>query len=267
MSNTPASSAFTPSGSTHMAIAEVDRIVVRGKDLCRDVIGQQSFTAYFLFLLTGETPSDNLVRVADATMVSLAEHGLVPSVQAARMTLAAAPESVQGAVAAGLLGCGPVILGASETAGHLLIEMLAQSTQQGQTLEDVARERLQAFRAAKQALPGFGHPVHKLGDPRATKLIELARQWGVAGAHVRALDALAQQRGQSLAQMAIAWVLRDPRMTSALIGASRPEQIVELVGALNNLTFTTEELATIDQHAVEGGINLWQRPSTDQRLG
>ena len=63
-----------------MAIAEVDRIVVRGKDLCRDVIGQQSFTAYFLFLLTGETPSDNLVRVADATMVSLAEHGLVPSV-------------------------------------------------------------------------------------------------------------------------------------------------------------------------------------------
>jgi citrate synthase len=66
-----------------MAIAEVDRIVVRGKDLCRDVIGQQSFTAYFLFLLTGQTPSDNLVRVADATMVSLAEHGLVPSVQAA----------------------------------------------------------------------------------------------------------------------------------------------------------------------------------------
>ena len=193
MSTPPASSAFTPSGSTHMAIAEVDRIVVRGKDLCRDVIGQQSFTAYFLFLLTGETPSDNLVRVADATMVSLAEHGLVPSVQAARMTLAAAPESVQGAVAAGLLGCGPVILGASETAGHLLIEMLAKSTQQGQTLEVVARERLQAFRTAKQALPGLGHPVHKLGDPRATKLIELARQWGVAGAHVRALEALASQ--------------------------------------------------------------------------
>lgn len=86
-------------------------------------------------------------------------------------------------------------------------------------------------------------------------------------AHVRALDALAQQRGQSLAQMAVAWVLRDPRMTSALIGASRPEQIVELVGALSNLSFTTDELATIDQHAVEGGINLWQRPSTDQRLG
>ena len=84
-------------------------------------------------------------------------------------------------------------------------------------------------------------------------------------AHVRALNAIAQARGQSLAQMATAWVLRDPRVTSALIGASHPEQITELVGALQNLHFTAEELAAIDQHAVDGGINLWQRPSTDQR--
>jgi L-glyceraldehyde 3-phosphate reductase len=86
-------------------------------------------------------------------------------------------------------------------------------------------------------------------------------------AHVRALNELAQGRGQSLAQMAVAWVLRHPQMTSALIGASRPEQITELVGALNKLSFSAEEIAIIDQHAVEGGINLWQRPSTDQQLG
>ena len=84
-------------------------------------------------------------------------------------------------------------------------------------------------------------------------------------AHVRALNTIAQARGQSLAQMATAWVLRDPRVTSALIGASHPEQITELVGALQNPHFTAEELAAIDQHAVDGGINLWQRPSTDQR--
>lgn len=84
--------------------------------------------------------------------------------------------------------------------------------------------------------------------------------------HVRALNQLAQARGQSLAQMAVAWVLRQPGMTSALIGASRSSQIVELVGALNNLTFNAEELAAIDQHAVDGGINLWQKPSTDQRV-
>jgi L-glyceraldehyde 3-phosphate reductase len=65
--------------------------------------------------------------------------------------------------------------------------------------------------------------------------------------------------------MATAWVLRDARVTSALIGASRPEQITELAGALQNLQFSNEELSAIDQHAVEGGINLWQRPSTDQR--
>ncbi len=83
--------------------------------------------------------------------------------------------------------------------------------------------------------------------------------------HVRALNELALARGQSLAQMATAWVLRGPRVTSALIGASRPEQISELVAALQNMQFSAEELAAIDQHAVEGGINLWQRPSTDQR--
>jgi citrate synthase len=143
--------------------------------------------------VTGETPSANLVRIADATMISLAEHGLVPSVQAARMTLAAAPESVQGAVAAGLLGCGPVILGASETAGHLLIAMLQQAAQEGKALEDIAKTRLQSFRANKQALPGFGHPTHKNGDPRATKLLDLAKEWGVAGEHVRALEVLASQ--------------------------------------------------------------------------
>jgi L-glyceraldehyde 3-phosphate reductase len=75
--------------------------------------------------------------------------------------------------------------------------------------------------------------------------------------HVRALNGMALARGQSLAQMATAWVLRDARVTSALIGASRPAQITELVGALQNLSFSADELRAIDQHAVEGGINLW----------
>jgi len=79
--------------------------------------------------------------------------------------------------------------------------------------------------------------------------------------HVRALNDTALARGQSLAQMATAWVLRDARVTSALIGASKPEQITELLGALKNLTFSPEELARIDQQAVDGGINLWQRSS------
>lgn len=83
--------------------------------------------------------------------------------------------------------------------------------------------------------------------------------------HVRALNDMALARGQSLAQMATAWVLRDARVTSALIGASSAAQITELAGVLQHLDFSHEELTAIDQHAVEGGINLWQRPSTDQR--
>jgi len=79
--------------------------------------------------------------------------------------------------------------------------------------------------------------------------------------HVRALNDMAAARGQSLAQMATAWVLRDTRVTSALIGASRPAHITELVGALQNLQFSSDELSAMDQHAVEGGINLWQRSS------
>ena len=83
--------------------------------------------------------------------------------------------------------------------------------------------------------------------------------------HVRALNAIAKERGQSLAQMALAWTLRDPRVTSALIGASRPEQVIENAGALDNLEFTSDELAAIDAHAQDGDLNLWKRPSQDER--
>ena len=85
--------------------------------------------------------------------------------------------------------------------------------------------------------------------------------------HVRALNDIAQARGQTLAQMATAWVLRDARVTSALIGASKPAQITDLAGAMKNLSFSAAELAAIDQHAVDGGINLWKKPSTDQHPG
>ncbi|AOK05650.1 L-glyceraldehyde 3-phosphate reductase [Burkholderia sp. AU19243] len=84
--------------------------------------------------------------------------------------------------------------------------------------------------------------------------------------HVRKLNGIAERRGQSLAQMALAWVLRGGRVTSALIGASRAEQVRENVGALKNLEFSADEVAEIDRYATEGGINLWEKPSTDQAI-
>jgi L-glyceraldehyde 3-phosphate reductase len=85
-------------------------------------------------------------------------------------------------------------------------------------------------------------------------------------ARVRALNDIAKSRGQSLAQMALAWVLKDPRVTTTLLGASSPEQLKENVGALKNLKFSADELKAIDQHAKEGKLNLWEKPSTDQRV-
>ena len=79
--------------------------------------------------------------------------------------------------------------------------------------------------------------------------------------HVRALDTIATGRGQSLAQMALSWALRDPRVTSVLIGASSVAQLDDSLGAVEEPRFTAEELAAIDTHAVDAGINLWKTSS------
>ena len=175
-------------GCTAIAHVDIHGVSVHGKDLSQELIGRIGFTAYFLFLLTGRQPDEKLVAITDACLVAIAEHGLVPSVQAARMTLAAAPDALQGAVAAGVLGCGSVILGASETAGQLLAEVLAGRA--AGTLADSAHAVVRALRQAHQPLPGFGHPTHKQGDPRAHRLLAIARELGIGGDHVAALEAV-----------------------------------------------------------------------------
>ena len=112
--------------STAISASNESTIVVRGRNLTQELIGQISFTDHFWLLLTGTLPTTAQRRILDATLVAIAEHGLVPSVQASRMTLAAAPESLQGAVAAGILGCGSVVLGSSEAAGQFLAAIAAQ---------------------------------------------------------------------------------------------------------------------------------------------
>jgi citrate synthase len=102
---------------TAICTSDADSITVRGRDLVGEIIGQMDFTSYFWFLVTGQAPSEDQAFFANAILCALAEHGLVPSVVAARMTYAAAPEALQGAVAAGLLGCGSVVLGSAEVAG------------------------------------------------------------------------------------------------------------------------------------------------------
>src|SRR5690606_21061371 len=112
-----------PVPCTSICTSDEHTSVVRGADLCQGLIGKMGFGAYFYLLVTGRRPDAAASAVLNATLVAIAEHGLVPSVQASRMTLAAAPDALQGAVAAGILGCGSVILGASETAGRLFHEI------------------------------------------------------------------------------------------------------------------------------------------------
>ena len=153
-------------------------IVVRGADLCQDLIGQANFADYFYFLLTGKKADATVSAVLNACLVAIAEHGLVPSVQAARMTMAAAPDALQGAVAAGILGCGSVILGASETAGRMFLEIDAESTRHGGDLTAAAKAVVSARRAARQSIPGYGHPIHKSRDPRVDALFRVLTQSG-----------------------------------------------------------------------------------------
>ena len=174
---------------TAISASDEDTIVVRGHDLCRDLIGNVSFTEHFHLLLTGELPTPQARAVLDATLVAIAEHGLVPSVQASRMTLAAAPDALQGAVAAGILGCGSVILGASETAGRLFDEVDSRMAQRA-SLDDAAQSVVQAWHDARRAIAGYGHPLHKRRDPRVDRLFEVAREQRIDEKYVRIAEAV-----------------------------------------------------------------------------
>lgn len=166
--------------------ANRDTIVVRGQNLCQDLIGSLSFTEYFWLLCMGQLPSEPQRRIVDACLISIAEHGLVPSVIASRMTLAAAPDAIQGAVAAGLLGCGSVILGATESAGIFLGEVLARAQADASSLSDAAATLVKGLREKRLPIPGYGHPLHRDGDPRAKALFDIARALGISGAHMEA---------------------------------------------------------------------------------
>lgn len=189
---------------SRIAQAYPDRVEVRGRDLAGDLMGRLSFTEYFHLLLTGHEPTDDQQFFLDLLLVAIAEHGLMPTNVAARMTLAADPGSLQGAVAAGILGAGPVVLGTSEDCARLLAG--------GGDPAEVVRE----IRAAGGKVPGFGHPVHEPVDPRAERILELADERGVSGMHValarRFREAVADEWGRPLpmnVSMAIAAVLLD----------------------------------------------------------
>ena len=202
-----------------------DRVEVRGRDLTSELMGRLSFTEYFYLLLTGEEPTDDQRYFLDLLLVAIAEHGMMPTNVAARMTLAADPGSLQGAVAAGILGCGPVILGTAEACARLLDRARAE-VDAGASPEAAAAGLTAEIRESGERLPGFGHPVHRPIDPRAERILELADERGIAAVNValaRAFrDAAAEAWGKPLTlnvSMPIAAVMLDLGFPSAAVKA------------------------------------------------
>ncbi|MGR3453900.1 citryl-CoA lyase [Pseudooceanicola sp.] len=175
---------------TAIATSDAESITVRGHDLCDELIGKVNFTDYLWLLVLGEKPDDRQRQMLDACLVAIAEHGLVPSVQAARMTLAAGPEAWQGAMAAGLLGMGSVVAGSSESAGRYLAEVIEKAKSEGTDVETAAIASLKEHKAARRKVAGLGHPQHSGGDPRAVRLLAIADELEISGQYVETLRIL-----------------------------------------------------------------------------
>ena len=190
---------------TSIGTSDEASIQLLGQDLANDLLGQVGFGELAFWLVALRRPTAGELRVFEAVLVALADHGFTPSAIAARLTLTGAPESVQGAMAAGLLGGGSRVLGVTEDAGRFLDAALTAhrsdvdelpTTDQGWDALALAAVRDQ--RAAGKFVPGLGHPVHKHGDPRTPVLLRIATEEGLLGPHLRLFEAVGRVHAEVL---------------------------------------------------------------------
>lgn len=178
--------------TTGISRSEPDKIFVRGADLVKDLIGQLTFTEMILFHLTGQRPTLLQTRVLDAVLVTTMEHGLTPSAISTRLIYHSAPEALQAAVAAGVMGAGSTYLGTMEGCSALLAEIVAAP--EGMSVR--ADAIVMRFKEAGRHIPGLGHPFHRPDDPRTPKLIEVAERNGASGMYIGALRELSRSANQ-----------------------------------------------------------------------
>jgi citrate synthase len=182
---------------TSLGSSDEASISLLGKDLAGELMGQVGFGELAFWLVALRRPTSSELRVFEAVLVALADHGLTPSALAARLTLTGAPESVQGAVAAGLLGGGSRFLGVTEDTGRFLATAIADATKDGAPLpssdegwDKLARTAVQSQRAAGRLIPGLGHNIHRRGDPRTPVLLRIATEERLFGPHLRLFEAI-----------------------------------------------------------------------------
>ena len=186
---------------TSIGTSDIDSIRLLGQDLSSDLLGQIGFSELAFWLVASRRPSRGELRLFEAVLVALTDHGFTPTVIAARLTYTSAPEALQGAVAAGLLGGGSRFLGVTEDAGRFLAATLARAG--AVPTDDAGWDALALDAVTRQRdggtfVPGLGHPVHKNGDPRTPVIFRIADQEGVFGPHLKLFDAIGRVHPQVL---------------------------------------------------------------------
>ena len=182
-----------PEFPTSLGTSDPTTITLLGQDLARDLMGKVSFGELAYWLLTLERPTPQQSRLFEAVLLGLADHGFTPTAIAARLTYLSAPDAIQGALAAGLLGGGSRFLGVTEDTGRFLADVLAETDEEpsDEAGWDALAERAVAARKATGLLvPGLGHPVHKEGDPRTPAIIRIAHEEGLYGPHLALFEAI-----------------------------------------------------------------------------
>jgi citrate synthase len=189
---------------TGLGTSDATTIRLLGHDLSNELIGKVGFGELALWLATLQRPTPPQVRVFEGVLVSLADHGFTPIAIATRLTLYSAPDAIQGAMAAGLLGGGSRFLGVTEDTGRFLAGVLATVKDQlpatDAEWDDLARRAVREQRAAGRFVPGLGHPVHKLVDQRTAVIIELAEREGLRGPHLRLFEAIGRVHDEILSR-------------------------------------------------------------------
>lgn len=174
---------------TAVGRANAEKIFVRGEDVVEALMGHASYTEMLLFTVSGRRPTRAAVRVVDAVLVSLVDHGMQPSALAARMTYHTAPDAVQGAIAAGVLGAGSLLLGSMEQCARVL-RSCADSVAAGMGPEQAMDKELREILESGRRIPGVGHALHREGDPRASRLLEVAAEENFAEDYVALLNVM-----------------------------------------------------------------------------
>ena len=184
---------------TAIGTSDETQIRLLGQDLAADLMGEVGFGELAYWLVAGRRPTPGEVRVFETVLVALADHGFTPTAIAARLTYLSAPESLQGALAAGLLGGGSRFLGVTEDCGRFLADVLADGVPEDDAgFDALALAAVTQARAAKKFVPGLGHPVHKKQDPRTPVLIRIAEEEGLRGPHLRLFEAIGRVHPQVL---------------------------------------------------------------------